>query len=147
MANDTIKTWMPDEIAISLGPVILNSGFAEDEFIRIEQETDDTEDVVGVDGEVVVSRTNDRRATLTVILMHTSDGNDGLTTLLGLTRTAPGMAGAIQPLLIKDLNGRAVYTAQNAWVAAGPPVSYARKATPREWKIRIANLVRVDGGS
>jgi hypothetical protein len=147
MANDTIKTWMPDEIAIAFGPVIIDSGFAEDEFIRLEQDSDDTEDVVGVDGEVTVSRTNDRRATLTIILMHTSKGNDGLTTLSGLTRTAPGMAGAIQPMLIKDLNGRAIYTAQNSWIAAAPPVSYARKATSREWKIRIANLVRVDGGS
>jgi len=147
MANDTIKVWNSDEVVISLGPVILESGFAEDEFIRLEQDSDDTEDVVGVDGEVVVSRTNDRRATLNFILMQTSIGNDGLTTLANLTRTAPGMAGAIQPMLIKDLNGRSLFTAQNAWVAASPPVSMAKKATPREWKIRIASLVRVDGGS
>jgi len=147
MATDNVRVWNADEIVISIGPVILESGFGEDEFIRLEQETDDTEDVVGVDGEVTVSRTNDRRATLTFTLQQTSSGNDGLSALSNLTRSAPGMVGAIQPFIIKDLNGRSLYTAQNAWVAAPPPVSFARTGQPREWKIRIANLVRTDGGN
>ncbi len=146
-ANDTIKVYNPDEVVLTVGPVILTSGFAEDTFIEIEQDTDDTEDVVGVDGEVTVSRTNDRRATATFTLMQTSDGNDGLSALSNLTRNAPGMVGAINAFIVKDLNGRALYTAQNSWVSAPPPVTYGRKATERAWKVRIANHVRTDGGN
>lgn len=146
-ANDSIKVYNPDEVVMTIGPVILESGFAEDTFIEIEQDTDDTEDVVGVDGEVTVSRTNDRRATATFTLMQTSNGNDGLSALSTLTRNAPAMAGAIHPFIIKDLNGRSLYTAQNSWVAAPPSVTFGRKATERAWKVRIANHVRTDGGN
>jgi hypothetical protein len=146
-ANDSLKIYNPDEVVMTIGPVILDSGFGEDTFIEIEQDTDDTEDVVGVDGEVTVSRTNDRRATVTFTLMQTSAGNDGLSTLSNLVRNAPGMTGGIGPFLIKDLNGRALYTGQNSWVMAPPSITYGRKATERPWKIRVANLVRVDGGN
>lgn len=146
-ANDSVRFYNSDEILVSVGPVICETGFGEDEFVRIEQDSDDTEDVVGVDGEVVVSRTNDRRATVTIILMQTSIANDGLTTLSNFVRTAPGMVGGVGPFIVKDLIGRALYTAQNSWVAKPPNVSFAKKATPREWKVRVANLVRNDGGS
>jgi hypothetical protein len=146
-ANDTIKVYNADEVVVTLGPAIIDSGFGEDTFVEIAQATDDTEDAVGVDGEVTVSRTNDRRADVTFTLMQTSDHNDTLSVLSNLARNAPGMTGAIQPFVIKDLNGRALYTGQNAWVAAPPPVTYGRKATERAWKIRVANLVRVDGGN
>jgi hypothetical protein len=138
---------MPDEVIISLGPVIIDSGFADGEFIRIEQESDDTEDVAGTDGEVTVSRTNDGRATITFLLMQTSIANDGLSTLSNLTRSAPNMAGAIVPLLISDPNGRALFEAANAWVARPPDRSYDRTPQANEWKIRCAKLVRFDGGS
>jgi hypothetical protein len=146
-ALDSLKTYNADEVAITLGPVIMDRGFAEDEFIRIEWDTTDTEDTVGVDGEVTVSRTNDRRATVTVILSQTSDINDQLSVLNNLARSAPGMTGAIQPFALKDLNGRTLYASQNAWVMSSPSASFARTAQPREWQIRCANLVATVGGN
>lgn len=143
----SVKTYMPDEVTIAIGPVLIESGFADGEFIRIEQESDDTTDVVGTDGEVAVSRTNDRRATITVILMQTANANDGLSVLHGLTLNSPGMAGAIFPLLIRDRNGRAIYESEDAWVARAPDVSFDRQAGPREWQIRAARLKRYDGGN
>lgn len=143
----SLKVYNADEVTVILGGVIIDSGLADGEFLRIEQESDDTEDVAGTDGEVAVSRTNDRRATVTILVMQTSNGNDGLTALSTLTREAAAMAGAIVPLLVKDNNGRTVIEAANAWVARAPDRSFDRTAQTNEWKIRAAQLARVDGGN
>jgi len=142
-----VKTYNPDEVSIAIGPVLIESGFAEDEFIRIEAEADDAVDYAGVDGEVTVTRSNDRRATLTVILQQTADANDGLNVLSAAFRTAPAGVGGIFPIVIRDRNGRAVYQGNNAWVLRPPDAAFGRSPGTREWKIRIAHLARVDGGN
>jgi hypothetical protein len=143
----TVKVYNADEVTVALGFVLIDSGFADGEFLRIEQEADDTEDEVGTDGEVSVSRTNDRRATATIIVLQTSSGNQGLSILSNLVRSAPGLVGAIWPFLARDQNGAALYTGQDSWVKRPPDVSMNRTAQPREWTVRIANLVRNDGGN
>ena len=143
----TVKVYNPDEVSLIVGPVLIASGFADGEFIRIEQESDDSEDVAGTDGEVAVSRTNDRRATITILLLQTADANQGLSVLSNLYRTAPGSVGGIVPAFVKDQNGASVYAAENAWVMRPPDASYDRTATTREWQIRCANLKRNDGGN
>ena len=145
--SNILRVYNADEVDLIIGPVIVDSGLAEDEFLRIEQESDDTEDVVGVDGEVTVSRTNDRRATATVLVMQTSIANDGLTILSNLVRSAPGMIGAILPFLVRDKNGRTLHEAPNCWVRRAPDRSFGRTANTNEWQVRIAHLGRIDGGN
>lgn len=141
------KVYNADEVTIAVGPVLVDAGFADGEFLRIEQESDDTEDVCGTNGEVAVSRTNDRRATATIILLQTSNSNDGLSVLSNLARSAPGMAGAIVSFLVRDRNGRTIYSAEKCWVQRAPDPSFDRTAQSREWAIRISHLVRFDGGN
>jgi hypothetical protein len=138
---------MSDEVTIAIGPVLVDSGFADGEFLRVEQESDATEDVAGTDGEVAVSRTNDYRATITVLLLQTADANLGLSVLANLARSSPGMAGAIVPSLVRDRNGASLYTAENSWVQRPPDASFDRTAQSREWAVRCARLIRVDGGN
>ena len=147
MGNQTLKVYNADEVDIVVGAVLVNSGFADGEFLRVEQESDDTEDVVGTDGEVSVSRTNDQRATITILVMQTSDSNDGLSAYATAAKTAPGMTGAIVPVLIKDQNGRTLMEGANAWVQRSPDRSFDRTAQANEWAIRVAHLTRLDGGN
>lgn len=142
-----VKVYNPDEITIVLGPVLISEGFADGEFLRIEQATEDAQSVVGTNGEVAVSRTNDRRATITILLLQTATANAGLSVLSNLFKLSPNSAGAIVPFLVKDQNGGSLYTAQNAWIMKPPDVSFDRTAQTREWQIECANLVRFDGGS
>lgn len=145
--NKTLRQYHADELLITLGPVIINGGFADGEFLRVEQDTEDTTDVVGSDGEVAVSRTNDRRATATIMLLQTAAANDGLSILSNLAKEAKAMAGAIVPFAVKDLNGRTLLFGANAWVSKAPDRTFDRGATANEWSIRIAHLVRYDGGN
>jgi hypothetical protein len=146
MAFET-RTYNPDEMIIIIGPVLITSGLADGEFLRVEGEADDVQDVAGADGEVAISRSNDRRATVTLILLQTAAANQGLSVLSNLARNAPNMAGAVQPFGAKDGNGATVYAAENSWIMKPPDASFDRTAQSREWPIRCANLIRNDGGS
>ena len=80
------KVYDSNRILLTLGGFPIDSGYADGEFLRIEAEADDFSDVVGTDGEVARSKTNDRRATATILLMQTSKANQLLSALSNLDR-------------------------------------------------------------
>lgn len=126
--------------------ILIEGGYAEDEFLTIEQDSDDFEDVVGCDGEVTRSKTNDGRATVFVKLMQSATINAALSALNNIDKTAGNGAG-VGPMLIRDTQGNALYTAEKCWIAKPPDVSFGKTAKERAWKFRCAKLIRVDGGN
>lgn len=141
-----MKVFDADQVSLVVARNLIDSGWADGEFIRIEQETDDFSDVVGTDGEVTRSKTNDRRATITVILQQTSSGNAMLSAMSNTDRNQPNGAG-VGELLIRDRQGNTVYSAEHCWVKKPPNVSFDRTATAREWTLRVDKLERFDGGT
>jgi hypothetical protein len=139
------KVYDADQVSVSLNGIPL-SGYADGEFLRIEKDSNDFEDVVGTDGEVTRSKTNDRRATVTVRLMQTSSSNDLLSALANLDKNTPGGIG-VGVFLCRDRQGRAVFMAEKAWIAKTPSVSFDKSAKEREWVIRCANLIETHGGN
>lgn len=141
-----LAVYDPENVIVSVGGADIH-GWADGSFVSLVQTTDDFSTVVGSDGEVVRSRSNDHRATLTLTLTQTSDSNDVLSAIANADRLAANGAG-VAPLLIRDkANGRALYTAAECWIAKMPDVTYDRTATGRAWKIEIANLIAFSGGS
>ena len=141
-----LKVYDADQVSISLAGIPIDSGFADGEFLRIEQEGDDFTDVVGTDGEVSRSKTKDRRATITILLMQTSDANVLLSGLNNLDRLAPNGAG-VGTLLVRDRQGTSLYRSDECWIQKPPDVSFDRESTTREWTLRCADLQRLDGGN
>ncbi len=141
------KVYNGDEVIVVFGPVLIQSGRGPEEFVRIESESNITEDDVGVDGEVVVSRSQDKRATITITLMQTAAANAELSVIANTLRNAPSGIGGFHPVLIKDLNGVSLHTAINGWIQKEPDVAYAKAPGTREWELRVATLVRADGGN
>ena len=141
------KFYSADGITISIANILIEGGHGDGEFLTVNQDTDDFTDVVGSTGEVAVSRTNDRRAEITLKLLQTADVNDQLSALSNLARTrGAGMIGA-GPLYIRDRNGRTLFEAPTCWIAKPPDYSADRGAKMREWKIRCGQLTRFDGGN
>lgn len=140
-----MKDYDPTEVTVSFAGITIQ-GFADGEFVRVEQDTDDFTDVVGTDGEVSRSKTSDRRATVTFLLMQTSATNILLSALSNADRDAPGGAG-VGALYIRDRQGTSLHRAAEAWIQKPPNVSYDRTPGPREWVIRCAKLIRTDGGN
>jgi hypothetical protein len=141
-----LKTYDPNQVSISLAGILFK-GFAEDEFVRVEASAEFFLDVVGVDGEDVTrSKTGDRRATVTIMLMQSSEVNDLLSALLSRDDAAPGGAG-VGAFYMRDRSGRTVVEGTQSWLIAPPQISFGKQAGSREWKIRIAKARRVDGGN
>jgi hypothetical protein len=141
-----MKTYSAKHVTISFAGLVIDGGFGDGEFLRIEQETDAFGDVVGTDGEVSRSPTNDDRATITIILMQTSDFNAPLSALHNADKAAPNGAG-VGPVYIRDRLGTTLHQADAGWIAKPPDSRFDRAATSREWKIRVEKLNRNDGGN
>lgn len=140
------KVYDANEVTVNVAGLPIESGYDDGEFCRIEQESDDFVDKAGTDGEVTRSKTNDQRATVTIILMQSSTGNALLSGLNNIDKLAGNGAG-VGPLLIRDRQGTALYAAAECWIAKPPDVKFDREPTNREWKLRVAKLNRFDGGN
>lgn len=121
-------------------------GLADGEFLVIDNESDAYGDVIGTDGETTRFRTNDDRANVTFRLMQSSSMNDKLSAIHALDKLTSNGAG-LGAFYAKDTNGTSEYSGENAWIRKPPAVSFDRSAKEREWKIRVAKLVRTDGGN
>ena len=137
------KVYDSANVNLIIAGVPISNGLADGEFLRIEQESDDFGDAVGTDGEVTRFRSRDRRATATVLLMNTSEHNQFLSALSSLDKLTPNGAGVV-PFFAQI--GASIYEATEAWIQKPPDVSFDREPTPREWTIRLANLLRNDSG-
>lgn len=114
-------------------------GFAEDDFISIEMASEGYNDEVGCDGHVVRLKSADERATVTFILKASSPTNKVLSALYQTDRKASGALG-VGPLLIRDTQGVTVFAGAQAWICGWPKASLGKRASDREWKIRVAKL-------
>ena len=143
--NTQLKTYDPAEVIIILGTITWE-GFADGEFATLEEDEDAYSMQVGTDGEAARSKSNNRGATFTGTLLHTSLTNSLLSALHNLDRNSTSGVGVV-PFMIKDGSGSALHTAETAWIQRAPSRGYGREAGPREWVIRMNNLVSFDGGT
>ena len=139
------KNYDPALYTVAIAAVPISKGYADGEFIKIERDSDAFTDVVGTDGEVARAKSHDKRATCTLTLLQTSDGNALLSTLAALDEAADNGAG-VGPFLLKDRGGLTLHAAAECWVMKLPDVTLDKGVTARAWKIRIANLVSFEGG-
>ena len=135
----------PRNTIVVLGPVTLSggAGFGKDTFIELDQEMDDYTHAIGADGEVVVSKTNDRRAILQFTLLQTSQANAELSALstAALALGTPSIGPA------KVQNGLEIFDSPNCVILRPPPVTMGKEVSERTWKFLFTKLVRVDGGA
>lgn len=145
--STAVKRYDAAQVTLVFMGILIDSGFAEGEFLTLTQSAPTYEVVVGTDGQVSRSRTNNQHATIKVKLAQTSDGNTFFGALLNAGILAKNGAD-IGPMLIRDrVSGICQYTASKCWIAAPPEVTLDNKVTTREWELQCADLIRVDAGS
>lgn len=129
--SNGVKTYNPKDIVVTLGTHVA-TGIADDSFVTIGPNGDGITKKVGCDGEVVRSISPDETSVVKVVVFQTSKTNAFLNAKLKLDRkTGDGMF----PVLIKDLRGGLVFSAQQAWVSKDPERGYGKEAGTREWEI------------
>jgi Protein of unknown function (DUF3277) len=142
----TTRVYDPDQVSVVAMGIPITGGYADGEFLTIEMVSDAFGEVVGTDGEVTRSKSNDNRATIKIKLMQSSPNNTALSAVYNLDLLTPGGAG-IGPFLVRDRQGTAIYTAAHCWIKKAPDVSMDRTATHREWTLMCSDMVRLDGNN
>jgi hypothetical protein len=120
-------------------------GFAPGTFVKPSRDEDAVSKTTGADGEVVRVRNRNRGGSVTVTLLQSSASNDVLSAMANLDEN--GLPGGVGALLVKDNTGRALYSAEAAWVKKQPDGEHAKEATTREWVIDCAVLAMFVGGN
>ncbi len=138
-----VKTFDPGQVVISFGGVVL-SGYADGTFIMVERSSDAFSKVVGAGGDVARVRNRDRSGRVTVTLMQTSLTNDRLSAIAAQDELAGTGVG---PLLIKDLGGTTLISAQSCWIAKVPNQEFGKEFSNREWIFDTSDLEILVGGS
>lgn len=141
----TTRIYDSNRVQVSFAGIPVR-GYADGDFLTITKESDGFTSVVGTDGEVSRSKTNDRRATIEITLMSTSKTNDLLAAVHKADLEAPGGAG-VGAFLVVDLNGTSLYASGNCWITRAPDVTYGREANERTWTLQCDVLQDFTGGN
>lgn len=145
MPGGSVYSYDSNNVSVIACSIPIVGGWGEDDFCTVSQDSDDYTDIVSVDGDVIVSATNDLRADIKLVLHQMSPCN----TLLAALRTIGGpgtnMAGA-GVFQLRDGNGTLVHFAEKCWIRKPPEIVYGKTAKGLEWTLRVGRLQRFDGG-
>ena len=130
-----IKTYNPKEVTITLGAHLV-TGYAEDSFVTIDPNGDGITKKVGCDGEIVRSISPDDTYIVKLTLLQTSDSSAWLEEQLARDRET---GDAMFAIMIKDLKGGMVFSADSAWPSKGASRQYGKEAGDREWEIHTGS--------
>lgn len=142
----SLKIYDADQVSCVAFNIPIDSGYADGEFIRIQQTEKSFKSKTGTDGEVTRSKMNQKITVVTITLMQTSDSNAKLSGILNLDEAGQNGAG-VGPILVRDRQGTSVFEAQYGWITGPPEVVYDREAEGRAWEIECIRDVRLDGGN
>lgn len=138
-----MRTYSPKKVQVLVGNQII-TGFSEDTLVEIEKADDDFEKAIGADGEVARTQSADDSGTITISLMQTSASNDVLQNLRDIDRLS---GNDPFPVMVKDGSGRALYSAQEAWIKKIPNSPFKKRADSRVWTIESGVVAHKLGGN
>lgn len=139
------KFFDPDQTLIYFGGVRIQ-GFADGEYITWERLTPAFQEVIGTDGEVCRSKSNDKRSKVVVKLLQSAASNAVLSGQHLTDIDTPNGAG-VATFSMQDLQGKTIVKAAQAWIVHYPEGSWDRTAKAREWEFRLAETNQTEGGN
>lgn len=126
-----IHTYNAKEVIVTLGNHIV-TGFADDSFISIDANGGGVTKKVGCDGEIVRSIDPDDTYIVKLSVQQSSETNAYLQQRYAQDKKS---GDGMFPILIKDLKGGMVFSADSAWPAKPASRGYGKEAGNREWEI------------
>ena len=138
-----MKTFDPKKFLIVVGAATMG-GFADGTFITAERDEATWSKKTGADGETARNKTNNRAGKFTLTLMASSDSNDVLSALAILDELNND---GVFPIVIKDLLGRTVCAAGQAWITMPAKIEAGKELGDREWVIDSGPIEFFVGGS
>ena len=130
-----VNTYNPKEIIVALGTHIAG-GYAEDSFVVIDPNGGGITKKVGCDGEIARSIDPDDTFIFKLSLQQYSKTNSYLQQCYDRDRIS---GDGVFPIMVKDLKGGFVFSADTAWVAKPASRGYGKEAGNREWEIHTGS--------
>lgn len=131
MSQNRTATYDPKKVIVILGSHTV-TGFADDSFVSVEPKGDGITAKNGCDGEVARAINPDRSFTIKVSLLQTSKSNSYLQ---GMHNKDLSTGDGTFPVLVKDLRGGMVFSADVGWITKAPPRAFGKDTNNREWTI------------
>lgn len=139
-----LNTYDPAQLTMVFAGIPID-GFADGTFVNCERNEDAWTLQVGSDGEACRSKSNNKSGRITFTLGQWSNSNDLLSALANTDENTPNGDG-IGPLLVKDLSGRSLFTAEKGWIVKQAAAGWSREAESREWIVETNELNVFVGG-
>ena len=111
------------------------SGYADGQFLKVSQNADGFLTVVGTDGTVVRSKSNNRLVDIELSLLQSSVSNTALSALYFLDSNQANGAG-IGSFVCEDLSGTTLILCTRCWIQKPADVTLNRSAEPRVWHLQ-----------
>ncbi len=111
-------------------------GFADGEFVSVEQMSPTFSSQAGADGESSRTRSRDGRLTIKLTLMQTSAFNDVMAAAHATDRL---FGDGVYPFMLEERGGATIVDAPEAWITAAAPVKRGKEQIATEWTIECAS--------
>jgi len=131
-----LKTYNLAEVAISINGIEM-TGFGENDAITVEYAEQAWQTVVGADGEVTRSRTNNELARATLTLMQTAVANAALQAAVFADKE---FGTNIFAFSLEDLQRSEVLFGSDCYIEQSPTKAFNKAAAERVWVIVIPVL-------
>lgn len=135
----TFKNYDPGRVVIVVNGVQIQ-GFADGTFVKVSRITPTFSDKAGAGGDVVRTKSRDKRGKIEITLLPSSPSNDYLSGLVATDENVDAGVGAVGPALVKELNGTTICAGSKSWVTQPADVEYGADPVNRSWVIAVADL-------
>lgn len=141
--SDEFGNYSPDQIVVVFGGADIQ-GFADGTFVKAVRNEKSFKTKVGAGGAVTRIRSRNFTGMITVTLQSIAPTNDVLQAFLDADEE---FGTGVKALLIKDLNGNMLATAEKAWVTKVPDMERSDDGPNTEWEFECARLILKNGSS
>ncbi len=137
----TLNDFSPQQVGISWGGVPF-TGYAEDTFVTVSRNTDNTTASVGADGSVGITKNADKTGTIEVTLMQTSETHRILSAIQ-LTQDQTDQLYRAN-MTVTDPSGGFIAKMFNVHIQTPPEVSLGSDQNPKTWTFYAERIDYVD---
>lgn len=139
-----VRTYAPQEVKIAWGGFPI-TGFADGEFVTITPNSDLTDEVIGAQGDVALTKIANWTGTVTFTLLQNADCNVYLSNLYFGQQKAKDIIR--ENLTITDPSGSTLYDCRDAHMKTAAPVTLGDGQNSKTWTFFVSNMVPVSSNS
>lgn len=139
-----IKTYAPQEVKIAWGGFPL-TGFSDGEYINITVNADVTDEVIGAQGDVALTKIANWTGTVTLTLLQNAETNLYLSGIFAAQQRAADVVR--ENMTIVDPSGSTLYECRDTHMKRSADVVLSDGQNSKTWTFFVSNLVPVSSNS